>query len=693
MTHKRTFLYLFFLFLFWDLSAKTIYVNRTATTGLKNGTSWKDAFLQVRLAMQTAEYGDEIWVAQGMYNTYRIGGFIMKSGVRLYGGFVGGETHRQNRKWEENKTILTIFDATTGGSIFSDTVFFLPSCILPIPTKRLCWTASLFTRGLRHSPRRTLRRGLARQGGGILIFSESPENPASVTIQNCAFLSNAVNVAGGGIAVNYAFGPGTAIVKNCRFERNQGGWPGGGAGMDIRHYAKGESYILIDSCRFLNNNANSISGALSVSNSENTLTLIIQNTLFEKNKAARNGAVDVSNSASKYVIFRRCSFIDNETIAPKVEKGRGGALFALGCRVEECLFRGNKAYDAGAVWMDGVELYNNVFYNNSAIDEGGVFYSMNIWGKRNLIVGNTIVNNSTRGKGAVIYQADSRDTFLNNIIWNNRSATPYGMFEGFAGRLYVDYCAIDLPDCAVIRPYYTISLDTVSCGDSVFYHFVPDFRDTAAGDFRLRNCSPMLNRGSASWANWLNIERDYTGGPRILQERPALGAYETEYALPAPVLRSRSATNATAADGSAEVFFTDSGVPPYRYLWSNGQTGEQISGLLPGLYTVSVTDHYGCRGEASVRIDATSSAGTGPGAGHDGYLLLPNPAAGRFWVSSTAPVHSVRLYSIHGALLRHYATPDPTAGMETGGLAGGLYRVAIETADGGVVWRSLAVVR
>jgi hypothetical protein len=36
------------------------------------------------------------------------------------------------------------------------------------------------------------------------------------------------------------------------------------------------------------------------------------------------------------------------------------------------------------------------------------------------------------------------------------------------------------------------------------------------------------------------------------------------------------------------------GSPPYSYLWNNGQTGSTITGLTEGIYSVSVSDSYGC---------------------------------------------------------------------------------------------------
>ncbi|MBU0486946.1 MAG: gliding motility-associated C-terminal domain-containing protein [Bacteroidetes bacterium] len=60
---------------------------------------------------------------------------------------------------------------------------------------------------------------------------------------------------------------------------------------------------------------------------------------------------------------------------------------------------------------------------------------------------------------------------------------------------------------------------------------------------------------------------------------------------------------------------TGNGYPPYNYIWSTSppQTGTNISGLLPGTYTVSLTDSYGCTAQQSVTVsnyNATVSATT-----------------------------------------------------------------------------------
>jgi hypothetical protein len=53
------------------------------------------------------------------------------------------------------------------------------------------------------------------------------------------------------------------------------------------------------------------------------------------------------------------------------------------------------------------------------------------------------------------------------------------------------------------------------------------------------------------------------------------------------------------------------GTGPYTYLWNNGSTDSQITGLGPGTYTVTVTDSLGCSTEKSVNLTTTDSLGVG----------------------------------------------------------------------------------
>ena len=60
---------------------------------------------------------------------------------------------------------------------------------------------------------------------------------------------------------------------------------------------------------------------------------------------------------------------------------------------------------------------------------------------------------------------------------------------------------------------------------------------------------------------------------------------------------------ANATNGALQAGMFDSGYPPYSYAWSNGATGETITSLASGTYTVTVTDALGCPRAASMTVD------------------------------------------------------------------------------------------
>ncbi|CAN5454994.1 hypothetical protein BH09BAC1_BH09BAC1_00890 [soil metagenome] len=75
---------------------------------------------------------------------------------------------------------------------------------------------------------------------------------------------------------------------------------------------------------------------------------------------------------------------------------------------------------------------------------------------------------------------------------------------------------------------------------------------------------------------------------------------------PAPIGLQMTSTNSSCfsnCDGTAGVL-ANGGTTPYTYLWSNGITTANLTGLCPGRYKVTVTDSRGCFNVDSVDITA-----------------------------------------------------------------------------------------
>ena len=92
--------------------AKTYYVTQNGG-GDKGGGDWNNALDEggFRNKLKESEADDVFWVARGIYRPSgekdRNASFILKEGVKLYGGFKGDETSLESRRPEVDVTVLT----------------------------------------------------------------------------------------------------------------------------------------------------------------------------------------------------------------------------------------------------------------------------------------------------------------------------------------------------------------------------------------------------------------------------------------------------------------------------------------------------------------------------------------------------------------------------------------------------------
>lgn len=199
---------------------RTILVNHAAV-GANNGTSWANAYTNLQDAI--AELNDvkfggpgEIWVAKGTYkpttSTDQTISFKPGHGVKMFGGFNGGELSRTARNPRLNQTILSGDIGAAGSLGNSNHVLRFTGTFI---------TEETVVDGF------TIRDGLTANGSvnGGGVFAELDASP---TIANCLItgntgtgLANAVQLVGGG--------SGTPTLINCVIAGNSStssGMPG-----------------------------------------------------------------------------------------------------------------------------------------------------------------------------------------------------------------------------------------------------------------------------------------------------------------------------------------------------------------------------------------------------------------------------------------------------------------------------------
>lgn len=111
------------------------------------------------------------------------------------------------------------------------------------------------------------------------------------------------------------------------------------------------------------------------------------------------------------------------------------------------------------------------------------------------------------------------------------------------------------------------------------------------------------------------------------------------------------ASSGVSADGTADISVSGP-FPPYTYSWSNGDTAASLTGLLPGTYTVTITDGNGCQ-----RVDsAVVSLDEAVDAREQGSLgIVPNPSNGQCLISFPNPGHhacTLEVWSSEGKLVQ-----------------------------------------
>ena len=471
----------------------TIYVNANGGNDWNEGNTWATARATVQSGIDKAQEqgGCDVWVVAGTYkptsSTVRTVSIILRSNIRVFGGFFGTETSLAQRDFAKNATTLSGDIGVTGDATDNSN---------HVVTGAEGATIDGFT-----------ITGGNGYGGGV--YNIAP----LFTVRNCVITKNQVTAAGsntGGagiyntgtslllqdttVAINSASGSAygggaylnsqNATVAHCHFDTNSG-YLGGGI------HLIGTGARVVNST-FVGNSA-SVGGAISVPSGS---AIAVESSAFSNNSAAVGAAMYGEASTPASFSITRSAFGSNTATQ------YGGAIAAASLTAQLCTFTGNSATSyAGAVYLNGPTLStitNSVFYGNTSGTEGGG--AIYLYDNTKLkVVNSTIARNASSIGGAVFNRAvTSQLTLLNSILWQN---TPDEVNGGLTTATYTINTGSNL-------------VGTGNSGSN------PLFVDAATGDLRLKTGSLALNAGTATGAptvDLLGVARDAT---------PDIGAYE-----------------------------------------------------------------------------------------------------------------------------------------------------------------------
>lgn len=424
---------------------------KTGAGGLKNGTTWTDAYddLQAALvgAANSGGVAQELWVAAGAYRPGlfhhpRTVKFKLQDNLAIYGGFGGTEGVLSQR----------------------DPVFY--ACVLSGDLQANDLEAQFPNGGTYQDNTYHVIQGSGTAASAIL-------DGVTVTGGN-ANDSGFTNQSDGGGLINAA---GSPTVRNCRFHHNYA-FDGGGA---VRNTSNSSEFI---NCRFSDNHAGFGGGMRNGSSTQIRIT----NCVFEENRSVSGGGGLHDSGAA---LVRGCSFIRNHS-----QNFGGGARFHDNTgTIINCRFLGNVAEGGNGGGLLGLrsllKIGNCIFSGNTSANDGGAYACETSGGSGGATIWNCALagNAAVRFGGGISVAASGDVDLANSILWNNTASSS-------GAQLYINAAATGDVAHSLVEGGWP--------GGTAILNVVPQFVDadgadnvvgTLDDDLRLSGSSPAIEAG------------------------------------------------------------------------------------------------------------------------------------------------------------------------------------------------------
>lgn len=457
------------------MAGGVVYVDQAAT-GANNGSSWMDAYTDLRAAMSLASAGSELWVADGVYHAGADPAFSfeLRTGVAVYGGFAGTETLRSQRDFLAHPTILS-------GDINGDDQ---PGWVNMMEnTDQIVRAVGVDGSALFDGFRIEGGRNTWLSGAGIYVQDASP------TIANCVVTRCISDFApGGGMMINN----GSPSIESCDISGNYA-YAGRGGGV----YMAGMGSPIFSGCRFAGNIVEGRGGTVADGAGaflEFDMAATFDGCLFERNQAYPN--------------------------MPLYSNGGAVCSLASGLTMRNCVVAGNRADSAGGVWFAGDALIIGCAFTGNTSLAGGAMVAFNTTTSR-VIACSMSLNDAPDG-GALSLSYSDIDV-SGCVLWGNTGvgSTPYNaQIHSYLSNVNISYScieglfALDPGEDPHDPNNFPYSLDA----DPLFVD--PNGPDNIPGslddDLRLMPSSPCIDAGNNNVLAGLTTDVD--GLPRFHQD-------------------------------------------------------------------------------------------------------------------------------------------------------------------------------
>lgn len=504
-----------------DLKTVTLAANRIIyvkydANGDDTGNTWDNAHTSLQTAMLAANSGDKIWVAKGTYkptdattitDTERNISFVIKSGVKIYGGFAGTEPTNYDLTQRDFINNLTILSGDIGTPIVNtdNTNHVVTVTSVSDATNSIDNTITDTTSidGF------TISDGNANlsndsNGGGMknssannfnisnIIFSNNSSTnlgggmystSSTETLTNVAFNNNTATNSGGGMYSTTS----TEILKRVVFSNNTSNIQGGGM-----YSTSSANTIILTDVIFANNKNILTSGSVSGGGIYlNTSPAILKNVVFYKNESFKGGGMYINSGSGTEII--NSTFFENVVTNNTLANGAG------------ILTNNNSP-----------KILNSIFHTVDLLKEQAI----SLTGNSNLNIGYSYL----RGGYAAISRSNTNNT-SGNLVKDVSATTAITNEATFKSAGKNESFIVSLIPFVTISPEF-VNQNIPAGSDGIYFNSNDGLSLKSTTDYRIKGRigSPS---GGGTTTNGAPTE-DITGADRTATAPYSMGAYEVD---------------------------------------------------------------------------------------------------------------------------------------------------------------------